>query len=217
MSSFGYVSPEQIVRDRSDFARKGVAKGRSVVVASTADGVLFVADNPSRALHKLSEVLDGIAFAGVGKYNEFENLRVAGVRFADTLAYTYSRGDVTARALANEYARTLGTWVSELQKPLEIELLLAQVGAVPGEDQLFRVGFDGALSEEVGFAVLGGMAEQLSEQLRPLLQIEQGWQAAYAHAQAVLGKPVDPEVALLQRGVPGRAFRRLAAAELPGG
>ena len=138
------------------------------------------------------------------------------IRFADTLAYTYSRADVTARALANEYARTLGTWVSELQKPLEVELLLAQVGPAQTADQLFRISFDGALNEEVGFVVLGGQAETLAEQFRPGFDPAAGWQQTFRAARSVLGEPADVEVALLRRGVTGRAFVRLAGGELSG-
>ena len=109
MSMPFYVSPEQMMKDRADFARKGIGRGRSVAVIRYADGVLFVSENPSAALHKISEIYDRIAFAAVGRYNEFENLRIAGVRLADMRGYSYDRLDVTGRGLANAYAQTLGT------------------------------------------------------------------------------------------------------------
>ena len=124
-----YVSPEQLMKDRADYARKGIARGRSVVVLAYDDGIAFVAENPSRALHKVSEIYDRIAFAAVGKYNEFENLRVAGVRYADLRGYSYDRTDVTARGLANAYAQTLGTVFTQESKPYEVEIVVAEVGA----------------------------------------------------------------------------------------
>ena len=83
MSMPFYVSPEQAMKDKADYARKNIARGRNVIVIQYADGILFVAPNLSRALHKISEIYDRIAFAAVGMYNEFENLRKAGVRYAD--------------------------------------------------------------------------------------------------------------------------------------
>ena len=124
-----YVSPEQLIKDKADYARKGIARGRSVVVLQYDGGIVFVAENPSRALHKISEIYDRIAFAAVGKYNEFENLRVAGVRFADLRGYSYDRSDVTVRSLANAYAQTLGTIFTETPKPYEVEIVVAEVGA----------------------------------------------------------------------------------------
>jgi len=154
-----YVSPEQIMKDKSDFARKGIARGRSVVVVTYADGILFVGENPSRALHKISEIYDRIAFAAVGKYNEFENLRLAGVRYADLRGYQYDRSDVTSRGLANAYAQTLGTIFTESGKPYEVELTVAEVGPTVDDDQLYRLTYDGSVAEEHGFVVMGGTAE----------------------------------------------------------
>ena len=139
-----YVSPEQIIKDKADYARKGIARGRSVVVLQYDGGILFVAENPSRALHKISEIYDRIAFAAVGKYNEFENLRVAGVRLADMRGYSYDRRDVTGRSLANAYAQTLGTIFTETPKPYEVEIVVAEVGEIPDDDQLYRLTFDGS-------------------------------------------------------------------------
>ena len=128
MSMPFYVPPEQVMKDRADFARKGIARGRSVIVLGYDRGIAFVAENPSRALHKVSEIYDRIAFAAVGRYNEFESLRVAGIRYADLRGYSYDRTDVTARALANTYAQTLGAVFTQESKPFEIEIVVAEVG-----------------------------------------------------------------------------------------
>ena len=162
MSMPFYASAEQIMRDRSEFARKGISRGRSVIVSTYADGVLFVAENASSALHKVSEIYDRIGFAAVGKYNEFENLRVAGIRLADLRGYSYDRRDVTARALANAYAQTLGAIFTEQQKPYEVELCVAEVGAVAAEDQLYRLSYDGTIVDEPQFLVMGGQADTLT-------------------------------------------------------
>src|SRR5512135_1124334 len=148
-----YVSPEQIIKDKADYARKGIARGRRVVV-QYADGIAFVAENPSRALHKVSEIYDRIAFAAVGKYNEFENLRVAGVRHADMRGYSYDRRDVTGRGLANAYAQTLGTIFTETTKPYEVEIVVAEVGDSAAEDQMYRLTFDGSVADEHGFVAM---------------------------------------------------------------
>src|ERR1700761_3038817 len=166
MSMPFYASAEQIMRDRSEFARKGIGRGRSVAVLTFADGVLFVAENASSALHKVSEIYDRIAFAAVGKYNEFENLRVAGIRLADLRGYSYDRRDVTARALANAYAQTLGTIFTEQQKPYEVEICVAEVGAGPEDDQLYRCSYDGTIADEPQFLVMGGQAEALTTEMR---------------------------------------------------
>ncbi|MCW2759856.1 MAG: proteasome, and subunit [Marmoricola sp.] len=161
-----YVSPEQLMKDRADFARKGIARGRSVAVVRYADGVLFVSENPSAALHKVSEIYDRIAFAAVGRYNEFENLRIAGVRLADMRGYSYDRRDVSGRGLANAYAQTLGTiFSSGGEKPYEIEIFVAEVGDTADDDQVFRLTFDGQVVEEHDFAVMGGAAESVTKYL----------------------------------------------------
>jgi proteasome alpha subunit len=170
MSMPFYASAEQIMRDRSEFARKGIARGRSVVVLTYTDGVLFVAENASSALHKVSEIYDRIGFAAVGKYNEFENLRVAGIRLADLRGYSYARRDVTARALANAYAQTLGSIFTEQQKPYEVELCVAEVGATAADDQIYRLSYDGTIVDEPGFLVMGGQAESLTTELRGTYQ-----------------------------------------------
>jgi len=219
-----YVSPEQVMKDRADYARKGIARGRSVVVLAYEDGIAFATENPSRALHKISEIYDRIGFAAVGKYNEFENLRVAGVRYADLRGYSYDRSDVNARGLANAYAQTLGTVFTTEAKPLEVEIVVAQVGTDQAGDQIYRLSYDGSVSDEHGYVAMGGQAERVSELLaegwRPGLDLA----AAVGLAVTVLADQTDGaprelgpgqlEVAVLDRNRPRRAFRRLSAAAL---
>jgi proteasome alpha subunit len=160
-----YVSPEQLMKDRADYARKGISRGRSVVVLQYPDGIVIVSENP-QTLHKVSEIYDRIAFAAVGRYNEFENLRIAGVRLADMRGYAYDRRDVTARGLANAYAQTLGTiFSSGGEKPYEVEIFVAEVGAAPEDDQIYRITYDGQMGDEHGFAVMGGSAEAVTTYL----------------------------------------------------
>ena len=160
MSMPFYVSPEQLMKDRADFARKGIARGRSLVFVQYADGIVLVSENLSQALHKVSEIYDRIAFAAVGRYNEFENLRIAGVRLADMRGYSYDRRDVTGRGLANAYAQTLGTiFSSGGEKPYEVELFVAEVGDTAEEDSVYRLTYDGQVADEHGYAVMGGSAE----------------------------------------------------------
>lgn len=220
MSMPFYVSPEQIIKDKADYARKGISRGRSVVVLQYPDGIVFVAENPSRALHKVSEIYDRIAFAAVGKYNEFENLRQAGVRYADLRGYSYDRSDVTARSLANTYARTLGTVFTEAPKPYEVELVVAEVGATCDDDQLYRLTFDGSVADEQGFVVMGGASEAISRVVGSRFSALESLQEALALATEALshGRSAEPltapdlEVALLDRHRPRRTFRRLSAA-----
>ncbi|MEV7089936.1 proteasome subunit alpha [Streptomyces sp. NPDC093085] len=163
MSTPFYVSPQQAMADRAEYARKGIARGRSLVVLQYADGIVFVGENPSRALHKFSEIYDRIGFAAAGKYNEYENLRIGGVRYADLRGYTYDRDDVTARGLANVYAQTLGTiFSSSAEKPYEVELVVAEVGATPDGDQIYRLPHDGSIVDEHGSVAVGGSSEQIS-------------------------------------------------------
>ena len=167
MSMPFYVSPEQLMKDRADFARKGIARGRSVVAVQYADGVLFVSENPSQALHKVTEIYDRIAFAAVGRYNEFENLRIAGVRLADMRGYAYDRRDVTGRGLANAYAQTLGTiFSSGGEKPYEVEIFVAEIGDAAADDQIYRLTYDGQVADEHGYAVMGGAADVVAEYLK---------------------------------------------------
>lgn len=166
MSTPFYVSPQQAMADRAEFARKGIARGRSVVVLQYADGIVFVAENMSRALHKVSEIYDRIAFAAVGKYNEFENLRIAGVRYADLRGYSYDRADVNARGLANVYAQALGNiFSSAAEKPYEVELIVAEVGQAPDGDQIYRLPHDGSVVDEHGSVAIGGNADQIGNYL----------------------------------------------------
>jgi len=215
-----YVSPEQMIKDKADYARKGIARGRSVVVIQYADGILFVAENPSRALHKVSEIYDRIAFAAVGKYNEFENLRVAGVRLADLRGYSYDRRDVTVRGLANAYAQTLGTIFTETSKPYEVEIVVAEVGEAAEDDQMYRLTFDGSVGDEHGFVAMGGQSEQITTALTQAYTPGLALGAALALAVDVLGghgaaepRDVGPElleVAVLDRTRPlARKFRRI--------
>lgn len=168
MSQQFYVSPEQVMKDRADFARKGIARGKSVVVLSYRDGMALVAENPSATLHKISEIYDRIAFAAVGKYNEFESLRQAGIRYADVRGYSYDRVDVTARGLASVYAQSLGTVFTAEQKPFEVELAVAEVGENESEDHIFRLNFDGSIADETGFLAMGGQADTVQAALEKL-------------------------------------------------
>ncbi|WP_028660896.1 proteasome subunit alpha [Nocardioides insulae] len=185
---FGYVSPEQLMKDRADFARKGISRGRSVVGLQYADGLLFVSENPSQALHKVSEIYDRIAFAAVGRYNEFENLRIAGVRLADMRGYAYDRRDVTGRGLANAYAQTLGTiFSSGGEKPYEVEIFVAEIGDAPAEDQLYRLTYDGQVADEHGYAVMGGAADVVADYLKEHYSDGLPLQEALRLAVAALG------------------------------
>ncbi|MGH3938473.1 MAG: proteasome subunit alpha [Pseudonocardiaceae bacterium] len=223
-----YASVEQIMRDRSELARKGIARGRGVVVVSYSRGVLFVAENLSTALHKISEIYDRIGFAAVGRYNEYENLRQAGIRLADVRGYSYDRRDVTGRGLANAYAQTLGTIFSEQQKPFEVELCVAEVGAGPDSDQLYHLTYDGSIVDEPDFVVMGGQAETISTALKESFRQDMDTAEAVAAAVAALSSASSAangagkrtlgigqlEVAVLDRARPHRAFRRITGAAL---
>jgi proteasome alpha subunit len=216
-----YASPEQIMKDRADYARRNIARGRPVVALAYDGGVAFVTENPSRALHKISEIYDRIAFAATGRYNEFENLRVAGVRYADLRGYSYDRTDVTARGLANAYAQNLGAVFTTEQKPLEVELVVAEVGTTAETDQIYRLTYDGSVADERGFVAIGGQADQimsgLQEQWREDLTLSEALTLAVAQlTRDPSGGPPRTlgtnqiEVAILDRLRPRRAFRRLA-------
>ena len=221
MSMPFYVAPEQVMKDRADYARKGIARGRSLVATLYEGGILIAAENPSSTLRKVSEIYDRIAFAGVGKYNEFDQLRIAGVRAADLKGYTYSREDVDARSLANNYAQILGQVFTHEMKPLEVEILVAEVGATTADDQLFHILYDGTVMDEDRFTVLGGEAEAIAARM------DEGWsqgldlQGALRVAVAALSGPDrtlpadDLEVAVLERTAERRAFRRIERADLP--
>ncbi|MEV4522364.1 proteasome subunit alpha [Micromonospora tulbaghiae] len=221
-----YASPEQIMRDRSELARKGIARGRSAVVLSYAGGVLFVAENLSSTLHKVSEIYDRIGFAAVGRYNEFENLRRAGVRMADLNGLSYDRRDVNGLALANAYAQTLGAIFTEQSKPFEVEICVAEVGAAPEDDSLYRVTYDGSVNDEPGRMAMGGQAEAISGVLknehRPEMSLSEAVRAAMKALSSVGGEggaartiaANQLEVAVLDRRRVGRTFRRITGAAL---
>ncbi len=215
MSMPYYVPPEQMMKDRADYARKGVARGRALVAQEFSGGIVIVAENPSSTLRKVAEIYDRIAFAGVGKYNEFDQLRVAGVRAADLKGYQFSRNDVDARGLANQYAQILGQTFTHEMKPLEVEILVAEVGATSADDQLFRIMYDGTVIDDQYFSVLGGDAESILERLKTGYtqngSIEQAIKiavSALAGNDRQLGVD-DLEVAVLERNGKRRCFSRL--------
>ena len=220
-----YVSPEQLMKDRADFARKGISRGRSVAVVQYADGILFVSENASKALHKISEIYDRIGFAAVGRYNEFENLRIAGVRLADLRGYSYDRRDVTGRGLANAYAQTLGTiFSSGGEKPYEVEIFVAEVGDTAAEDQIYRLTYDGSVADVQGFGVMGGQSEEVEAHLGAHFKPDMPLKKAIKMAVAALGHDVEPartveasalEVAVLTRTrSQPRKFRRISEADV---
>src|SRR3954469_9857643 len=218
-----YVSPEQVMKDRADYARKGVARGRSLVALECAAGVLIVADNGSRTLSKISEIYDRVGVAAGGKYNEFQMLRVAGVRHADLKGFSYSREDVTAKELANAYAQTLGQVFTHEMKPYEVELLVAEVGRSDDDHaEMYHLFYDGVVMDEQRYAVLGGQAEQITEALKEQYSPGLGLGDALKLGAKVLGSDgaslgaEQLEVALLERARPRRAFRRIKGAELTG-
>ncbi|HEV2907259.1 MAG TPA: proteasome subunit alpha [Actinomycetota bacterium] len=215
-----YVAPEQMMKDRHDYARKGIARGKPVAAVEYADGILFVADNPSATLHKVSELYDRVAFAGVGKYSEFENLRIAGVRMADLRGYSYGREDVTAKAVANAYSQVLSNIFTQEMKPYEVELLVAQVGERQEENELFHILYDGSVEDEEGVMAMGGESETLETSLkdsyRPGLDLAEAVRLSVAPLAG--GEQLDPdrvEAAVLERTRKGRRkFRRLTDEEI---
>jgi proteasome alpha subunit len=220
MSMPYYAPPEQVMKDRAEYAQKGIARGRSLVACVYDAGVLLVAENPSKTLHKISEIYDRIAFAGVGKYNEYDQLRVAGVRHADTKGFAYSREDVDARSLANLYAQYLGNVFTHEMKPLEVEILVAELGSGTRTTQLFHVAYEGTITDEDRFAVLGGEAETILDAFSGLYV--DGWslgEALKATTRALAGPdrtlgPDTIECAVLAEGPSRRTFRRLGDLEL---
>ncbi|HWD07923.1 MAG TPA: proteasome subunit alpha [Actinomycetota bacterium] len=216
-----YVSPEQFMKDKSDYARKGISRGKSVIALDYAGGILFVAENPSSTLHKISEIYDRIAFAGVGKFNEFETLRMHGVRQADVRGYSYSRADVSARALANSYSQVLGQIFTAELKPFEVEILVAQVGTEGRPNELFHILYDGSVADEENFVAMGGQAEALLDYLRQNFQPAADLEGALSlGVRALVGieqrqiPPSNLEVAALDRARERRKFRRLGDAEV---
>src|SRR5436190_23522544 len=224
MSFQPYVPPEQLIKDRSEYARKGIARGKSVVALEYSDGILFLAENPSATLHKISEIYDQMAFAGVGKYSEFEDLRIAGIRLADLRGYSYGREDVKARDLANAYSQALSNIFTQQMKPYEVEILVGEVDGEESGTSLYHILFDGSVTDEHGFIAIGGHAEDLMEQLQQ--RYEGGWdlETAVRTSVQVLGAPegrtIEPaaiEAGVLDRNRPQRRkFRRLTDAEVSG-
>ncbi len=211
-----YVPPEQQMKDRADFARQGIARGRSVVVLRYRDGLCFAAENPSSTLHKISEIYDRIGFAAVGRYNEFEALRVAGIEQADVRGFTYARGDVTARALVNAYAQVMGAAFAAADKPFEVELAVGEVGADAASDRIFRITYDGSVFDEPDFAVMGGETDAVEARLAagfdPDADVRTAVRLAANALRATAASDAPLEVALLDRTRPGRRlFARLSA------
>jgi len=215
-----YVAPEQVMKDRAEYAQKGIARGRSLAASIYDTGILIVAENPSRSLHKVSEIYDRIAFAGVGKYNEFDQLRRSGVQHADVKGYQFSREDVDARSLANLYAQFLGNVFTHEMKPLEVEILVAELGEDQASDQLYHIAYEGTITDEDRFAVLGGETETITERMAASYVDGWGLDDALKAAVGALAGPErtlgagDLEVAVLARANGRRAFRRLDSVEL---
>ena len=222
MSFMPYVPPEQLMKDRSEYAQKGIARGKSVVGIEYAAGLLFIAENPSTTLHKISELYDRIAFAGVGKYSEFEDLRIAGVRHADTHGYAYGREDVKAKDIANAYSQVLSTIFTQQMKPYEVELLVGEIDSDGGRNALYHVLFDGSVNDEDGFVAIGGHAEELTAALRAAYEPDWDLRTAFRKAvEALAGveeRPIEAptvEAGVLERSRPQRRkFRRIAEAEV---
>jgi proteasome alpha subunit len=222
MSFMPYVPPEQLMKDRSDFAHKGIARGKSVIGLEYADGILFIAENPSATLHKISEIYDRIAFAGVGKYSEFEDLRISGVRLADLRGYSYGREDVRARDLANAYSQALSTIFTQQMKPYEVEILVGEVAEDGGHDEIYHVLFDGTVTDEHGSVAIGGHADDLSSAIEAAFQPDWDLRTAVREAVKALsateGRPIEAgqvEAGILDRTRAGRRkFRRLAEDEV---
>ncbi|HVL49966.1 MAG TPA: proteasome subunit alpha [Actinomycetota bacterium] len=216
-----YVSPEQFMKDKSDYARKGIKRGKSVMAMDYADGVLFVAENPSSTLHKISEIYDRMAFAGVGKFNEFESLRMHGIRQADVRGYSYSRDDVSARGLANSYSQILGQIFTEAMKPFEVEILVAAVGEPGQPNELYHILYDGSVADETDFVAMGGQSEDLSAYLhknyKPAMPLEEAVKLGVAALKEVENRSLpngNLEVAVLDRTRERRKFSRLTAGEV---
>jgi proteasome alpha subunit len=216
-----YVSPEQLMRDKADYARKGIARGKSVLVLEFTDGILFIAENTSATLHKISEIYDQIAFAGVGKFSEFEQLRIGGIRISDLKGYSYAREDVTAKALANAYSQTLSNIFTSEIKPYECEVLVASVGESSEQNELFHISFDGSVSDRTGWVAMGGQAEAMSDQLKEKYaagaSVADALKVGLDALKAVEQRDMPAgnlEVAILDRNRGRRKFKRLREDEL---
>lgn len=218
-----YVSPEQFMKDKSDYARKGIKRGKSVVVLDYADGVVFVAENPSSTLHKISEIYDRMAFAGVGKFNEFESLRMHGIRQADVRGFAYSREDVSARGMANSYSQILGQIFTEAMKPFEVEILVAAVGEGSGPNELYHILYDGSVADEDNYVAMGGQSEELTryfeKNFKPAMGLPEAVRMGVGSLNEVENRQLDHsnlEVAVLDRNRDRRKFARLSTREVAG-
>ena len=214
-----YVPPEQLIKDRAEFAKKGIQRGRPIAVIEYDEGILLIGENPSRSLHKISEIYDRVAFAGVGRFNEFEMLRVAGIRYADVKGYTYARADVTGKGLANAYSQAVGQIFTHEVKPYEVEVLVAELG--DDENHLYHVRFDGTLRDQHGFAMLGGDEDRLLEPLTAGFQSGMSLEDAIALTTSAIRDTADEstpgadwEAAVLDRRLSRRKFRRLESDEI---
>jgi proteasome alpha subunit len=221
-----YVNPEQMTQDKAEFARKGIARGRSIVTLEFDRGIVMVAENPLR-LQKIGEIYDRIGFAGAGKFSEFDRLRKMGIQWADVEGYRFSRDDVRAKALANLYSQALGDEFTRSIKPFEVELVVAEVGddGLAGNERnaLYRVGFDGTIQDQEGYCTIGGSVDSLQAHLganyraglplRDALRLgrETLQRAENGQADLATGKL---EVAVLDRTRSGRRFRRLSPEEI---
>lgn len=218
-----YVSPEQFMKDKSDYARKGIKRGKSVVALDYADGILFVAENPSTTLHKISEIYDRMAFAGVGKFNEFESLRMHGIRQADVRGFAYSRQDVSARGMANSYSQILGQIFTEAMKPFEVEILVAAVSEDSEPNELYHILYDGSVADEDNYVAMGGQAEELTryfeKSFRPAMSLTEAVRMGVASLKEVEDRDLSHtnlEVAVLDRTRDRRKFARLTGDHVAG-
>ena len=221
-----YVSPEQLMKDKADYARKGIARGRSIIALEYSDGIVFVAENPSATLYKISEIYDRIAFAGVGKFNEFEQLRIGGIRLLDVKGYSYSREDVTAKGLANAYSQSLGNIFTSEVKPYECEILVAAVGDTTQSNELFHILYDGSVTDRTGWVAMGGQADALNTHLsgkytdsypENLPDLQSAAKLARDALKTVEDADLPPErleVAVLDRTRARRKFKRLKEDEV---
>ncbi len=219
MTAQFYVPPEQLIKDRAEFARKGIRRGRPIVVIEYAEGILLIGENPSRSLHKIAEIYDQVAFAAVGRFNEFETLRVAGIRYADVKGFAYARADVTGKGLANAYSQTVGQIFTHEIKPYEVEVIVAELGK--DDNHIFHVRFDGTLRDEHGFAVIGGDEDAIRERMAEAYQPDLELGAAMTEATTAIAESSEEDIsddaweaAVLDTTLGRRKFRRLDLEEI---
>jgi proteasome alpha subunit len=162
-----YVSPEQIMQEKEDFARKGIEKAKEVIALEYQDGIVMVAENPLATVFKISEIYDRITLAATGLYPDYEALRVAGIQAAEVKGFTYNREDVTAKWLTNVYSQHIGAIHRQADaKPLEIELLLCEIREdASSSNRIYHLSFDGTFWEDNRYAVIGGRAEKITANL----------------------------------------------------